>query len=893
MLQLKAITKDYTVADTKVHALRGVDLHFRPNEFVSILGPSGCGKTTLLNIVGGLDHYTTGDLLIDGVSTKNYTDRDWDTYRNYRIGFIFQSYNLIPHQTVLENVELALNISGVEKQERIARAKEALDKVGLKGQYNKRPNQLSGGQCQRVAIARALVNDPEILLADEPTGALDTETSEQIMDLIKEISQECLVIMVTHNPEIAEKYSTRIIRLLDGLVTSDSHPYDGREEQEKPVKKKKKEITKKSKLSFWSAFRLSARNLRSKFKRTALVCLAGSIGIVGIATVLAISAGVHAYIDNMQNDMLSGNPISVSEEALNINSMMLEMPTTTKKEAVKHSVKKGQIDVYSMVAYMISRSKDLTSLAVTNKITDEYIEYLTSMPKEYYAALATYYGIDVTNNIYTDFTFDKGSGEQTQNYSLAAALQIYTSLLNETEYRQFSSYIETLSSPLMQAPNNPDFILSQYDILSDPSTSKVATEANEIMIVVSSDHRLTDLTLAQLGYFTQKQFLNIINKAANSESYDESLLKNTFTYDELLGKTFTYYPNNTVYTPTGNGLTPFSYSPIAGEDWSSVGYDLKVTAILCPKKEISYGCLSSGFYYTEAFAHKYLADNMKSRIASYLRDTADPTATNPSFTCMEFNGVAQGITYKYDFSLDGTEHKNVTGFVGGMAQTSILGSLMGQSMPAYYTLSLRSLGGIDIPSQINIYPTDFTLKDSVTAYLDEWNGEKDLIIGGVTVRADERDEVIYNDMLSLVISVINTLIDMVTIALIIFTALSLVVSTVMIAIITYVSVIERVKEIGVIRSLGGRKRDVSFLFNAETFIIGGIAGVVGIVITYLLSAILNLIVGSLSGIYTIASLPVLTALLMIALSIVLTSISGIIPANIAAKKDPVDALRTE
>lgn len=355
MLQLKGITKDYTAGDMTVHALKGIDLSFRRSEFVSILGPSGCGKTTLLNIIGGLDHYSDGELFIDGISTKNYTDRDWDTYRDHRIGFVFQSYNLIPHQTISENVELALAISGIEKNERIKRAHEALDRVGLKGLYHKRPNQLSGGQCQRVAIARALVNQPEILLADEPTGALDTATSVQIMELIKEISTDCLVIMVTHNPELAERYSTRIIRLLDGEVQSDSRPYDGKAEDAGERKEKKRKApAKKSKLSFSSTFRLSARNLYSKLKRTLLVCLAGAIGIIGVASVLSVSTGVQNYINDMQNDMLSGNPITINEETIAMQTLMSQTNRQTGQDAVKQSIENGYINVDSMIAYLVS-----------------------------------------------------------------------------------------------------------------------------------------------------------------------------------------------------------------------------------------------------------------------------------------------------------------------------------------------------------------------------------------------------------------------------------------------------------------------------------------------------------------------------------------------------------
>ena len=479
MLQLKNIIKDYKVADTTVHALRGIDLRFRKNEFVSILGPSGCGKTTLLNIIGGLDHYTDGEMFINGVSTKQYNDRDWDNYRNHSIGFVFQSYNLIPHQTISENVELALSISGMDKAERVRRAHEALDKVGLKGQYRKKPNQLSGGQCQRVAIARAIVNEPEILLADEPTGALDTNTSVQIMDIIKEIADERLVIMVTHNPDLANQYSTRIINLLDGEVQHDSNPYNGGEptavadeqpaveEQtadtdhggsalHKPAKEiRKKKKTKKAKLSVWGAFKLSARNLWSKVKRTILVCVAGSIGIVGVATVLAVSSGVSNYIVSMQDDMLSGNPVSISAEAMNMEAIVNAMNNMTKLDTVGNEVKDGYINVDKMVQYLVDRGSDMANVIYTNNITDTYIKYVDQMPSEYYAAIVKSYGLNLSNNVYTNFDMVDGSKQM----SLSAANTLYANMLSKTEYAQYAAYISMFTESFSIAPNNRDYLL--------------------------------------------------------------------------------------------------------------------------------------------------------------------------------------------------------------------------------------------------------------------------------------------------------------------------------------------------------------------------------------------------------------------------------------------------
>ncbi len=910
MLKLTNITKDYVVANNKVHALKGISISFRNNEFVSILGPSGCGKTTLLNIIGGLDHYTTGDLIIDNISTKNYSDRDWDTYRNHRIGFIFQSYNLIPHQTILENVELALTIAGMGKEERIQKAKEALDKVGLQGEYNKKPNQLSGGQCQRVAIARALVNEPDILLADEPTGALDTKTSIQIMDLIKEISKNRLVIMVTHNPDIADKYSTRIVTLLDGVVTSDSNPLNDTEEKStKPISSQTnaKDDSKKSKLSFLSAFKLSARNLRSKFKRTAMVCIAGSIGIIGVASVLSLSTGVRSYINDMQEDMLSGNPIQITEEAMNLDLLMETSSQTTKQEALKESIKNGYVDVDSIIDRLISSKNDFESLKISNNITEDYIQFLHDMPKSYYSSITSYYGIDVSNNIYTDIDLQ---GEdrykiQNRNLSLSAIISMYTSMLEQTDLGPYSGYIATLSNTFNQAVENESFIAEQYDIISSKEKSKIATEANEIMIVVNENTQLTDLLLAQLGYFSQSEFFNIIYTAIDSVAKDTRFDKPEFSYDELLNKKFVYYPNTVVYTEKstddlGYASAPFTYHYEVEDSMKEEAVELKITAILRPKKGTSYGCLQSGIYYTPKFTQKYLKDSQDSRVVQYLVEHGANayTSIKSSLGYTPLNAETPSMIYSYNYYFEGQLTQGQAAVGNTNAMTALLGIMMGGSNPtsqiSTYTLTLREIGGLNRPNAISIYPKDFTLKDSVTNYLKKWNSQEDITLStNKVLTSEEREEIIYTDSLSIVIAIINEMINMITIALVAFTALSLVVSTVMIAIITYVSVIERIKEIGVIRSLGGRKKDVSRLFTAESFIIGGLAGVLGITVTYLLTVIVNAIVRHIAPIPQIAKLTLLTAVIMVAISITLTLISGLIPARIASKKDPVDALRTE
>jgi putative ABC transport system permease protein len=515
MLELKNIKKDYVTASETVHALKGVDLTFRDKEFVSILGPSGCGKTTLLNIIGGLDHYTSGDLVISGRSTKDYKDRDWDVYRNHRVGFIFQSYNLIPHQTILGNVELALTIAGMSKRERVKKAKNALDRVGLRGQYNKRPNQLSGGQCQRVAIARALVNDPEILLADEPTGALDTKTSKQIMNLIREIAGERLVIMVTHNPELADRYSTRIIDLLDGNVVRDTNPVTEKELAaaysrrgiRKMQRAEKKSRSEKAEMSLWTAFKLSARNLISKKGRTTMVGFAGSIGIIGIALVLAFSTGIKGYIASMQDDMLSGNPISISESTYDLDAITGMMNDRLNEEIKSEE---GKVFINSLIKYIMETSTQMDSFVIQNDISRDYIAYLDAMPKEYYAAMVKSYGIDMLYNIYTDFYTAEGT--EPMNISVEALTNRYKSILSETDFKEYSSYITTIVPSFVQAPNNAEYIQHQYDVIG-----KVATEKNEVMLVLDPNDRLSDVLLARLGYYTEEEFINIIHVTNNSK----------------------------------------------------------------------------------------------------------------------------------------------------------------------------------------------------------------------------------------------------------------------------------------------------------------------------------------------------------------------------------------
>ena len=1048
MLKLKGITKNYFVADTTVRALKGINLCFRQNEFVSILGPSGCGKTTLLNIIGGLDKYTDGDLFINGVSTKKFTDRNWDVYRNHRIGFIFQSYNLIPHQTVLGNVELALTIAGISKSERVERAKKALDRVGLSGQYNKKPNQLSGGQCQRVAIARALVNEPEILLADEPTGALDTETSVQIMDLIKEIASERLVIMVTHNPDLANKYSTRIVNLLDGEVLNDSNPFSEEEENKeieeikaaeqakydaefaqvdqkdpKAVKafNKNRNAKERAKMSFWTAFKLSARNLWSKRGRNVLVGFAGAIGIIGVSAVLAVSQGVSDYIVSMQDQLLAGNPVAITKSGVDFETLLNSTTFQTRANATKMAVENGKINVSSTIDYLIQNEKALDSLTFQNDFDQNYVSYIMSMPKEYYNVISMRYGMNVNYNVYADFKVSHDTNNKDydlkknfdKKISLDAINQTYAKSLIEilkamgydaNKASSYSDLITGLTNPLSQSIpfSNEDYIKEQYQLVAGryPKDETGDPNKKEILLVLDTDETVSDLFLAQLGYYSQEEFFDLIYNALNEAHPDEAKIahgevKKRFTEEELLGKVFTWYPNDSVFKAikSDGQITGFDYKYIDNNETipdKTGKIDLKVTGVIKLKDGNQYGALtsggiSSGFLYSEATAKEMIKRNINSDINKYVKSEIEQQKGD-----INKDSITSTFTYDLEYYWESVDNdtKAIKAFgdtgktkdtarivIGTSDQTSSITSLLfsGSTISSFnmddlfkdldylgmalnqmgisvsqeqvelfktylkQTISnsiknglsalsqgkkiyLRTFGGTYLPNSIRIYPVNFNQKDKVTSYLDDWNKiegdtKKEVkfykfdetftnhvkddagndIIVTLAPENEGRKEIRYTDTVGIIITLINTMINIVTYALVAFTALSLVVSTVMIAIITYVSVMERIKEIGVIRSLGGRKKDVSHLFNAETFIIGFVSGIIGIVVTYVIEIVANIIIRIVSGgvVNAIANLTPLTALIMVVVSVLLTSISGLLPARSAAKKDPVVALRTE
>lgn len=772
MLQLKGITKHYQAGDTVVKALKGIDLTFRESEFVAILGPSGCGKTTLLNIVGGLDRYTSGDLIINGVSTRQYKDGDWDAYRNHTIGFVFQSYNLIGHQTVLGNVELALTLSGVSRAERRRRAEAALREVGLGDQLHKKPNQMSGGQMQRVAIARALVNDPDIILADEPTGALDTETSVQIMEILRRIGKSKLIIMVTHNPQLAESYATRTINLLDGEVVGDTDPYCAQEEQKRePVKQKRPSM------SFITALSLSLKNLATKKARTFLTSFAGSIGIIGIALVLALSNGFQTYISKMQSDTLSAYPLTIYEQTMDMTAMMSMMQDRNELEKYPEGNTVYVSEIYSVMA----------NQQITNKITQQYLkDAIETIDPALYNAVS--YQKDIALNVY-----------------------------RQAEYNGQTVYAPVQTSQLWsQMVDNEEFLLSQYDILGEGG--RLPQNKNEIVLVLDSYNRLMDVTLMSLGIYHNQKSLS---------------------FDELMGLSFRLILNDGLYRFDGQ---KWNTAMVDGGTFEA-GVELKVVGLLRPKPETSGASVSGAVGYTAELADFIAQDALSSQIVLWQQ-----------------------------------EHGQTDAFTG-----TVFMETSGQTAQEQYQENLKRLSASELPSTIAIYPVDFKAKNAIKEHLDAYND----------AQSAEADKVFYTDMMELMVESVNTVIDTISYVLIAFTAISLVVSSIMIGIITYISVLERTKEIGVLRSIGASKRDISRVFNAETLIIGFVAGAIGVGITLLLSIPINLIVGSLVEISSIASLAPLHAVILVAISMLLTLIAGTIPSRIAARKDPVAALRSE
>lgn len=855
MLEISKIEKIYDLKDQKVTALKGTSICFRRSEFVAVLGPSGCGKTTLLNIIGGLDRYTSGDLIIDGVSTKAYKDKDWDNYRNHRVGFVFQSYNLIPHQTILENVELALTLSGIKKAERRARAIEVLNKVGLGDKLKSKPNQLSGGQMQRVAIARALVNDPEIILADEPTGALDSKTSVQIMDILKEVSKDRLVVMVTHNPDLANTYASRIVRLLDGEIIEDSKPYT-QEESEKEIKKHKQELEKaeksgfkktekKKSMSFFTALSLSFKNLLTKKGRTAMVSIAGSIGIIGIALILAVSAGMTNYINRMQSESLSSYPVSISAIAIDYNATRNALQqggeTTTSDDD-------NTITIYDPRDTFINMGK-------YNYISPDFISYVN----EYYEGNNK---IDYLNDYLVSYASDMRliTLDETIGYTKINST-VTTSALSGTTSSIFFEQVDE------------DYILSLYDMKGEDA--HFPTNKNEVALVVGSDG-LSISELMSIGI---------------TPTYDTEDNLQNLNYSDVIGKTYKLILNDAYYDETtlqpkfdfsDNVISQENLQSLYGGEENTEVVTLTITCVLQIKEDASGSIFSNGIMYTHDLAEFYHENSVNSQVAENIRD---------KYLDTDGNFINNGIeSYPIDYVIRiselsklGMDDSMFTYTSPYQMQQILKSEQFGINLTAeeVIDLYLQMYGASEIPNGIYFYANSFEAKEDIENMVNSWNNREGVY------------SIVYTDSSALLTSILGTLVDTISYVLIAFAAISLVVSSIMISIITYTSVIERTKEIGVLRSVGASKNDVSNVFNAETIIIGLMSGLIGVIVSALLTIPISLILKALTGISSLATLEFLPSLILVVVSVLLTFIAGLVPARIASKKDPVIALRSE
>lgn len=972
MLKLKEIRKDYLAGDSTVHALRGLNIEFRESEFVAILGHSGCGKTTLLNIIGGLDQYTSGDLVINGKSTKNFTDGDWDTYRNHSVGFVFQSYNLIPHQTVLSNVELALTLSGVAPAERRARAIEALEQVGLGDQVNKRPNQMSGGQMQRVAIARALVNDPDILLADEPTGALDSDTSVQIMEILKEISKNKLIIMVTHNPDLATGYANRIIRLKDGLVTDDSRPYTAELEETAAA-----QMGKKKSMSFFTAMALSTNNLLTKKARTILTAFAGSIGIIGIALIMSLSNGIQTYIDQVQKDTLSSYPISIQAESMDMTGMMSSLMGV---QAQASENRHENDAVYSSTIMYDLMNSMLSAEMETNNLKDfkTYLESEGNEISQYVSSIQYSYDFDL--NIYAE--------DVDGNIVKTDIVDLLQNTMQSLYGGDFSSFFSTYGSMYsvanvwqeMLAGENGEAInpllKEQYDLLYGTWPENY----DETILVVNENNEISDMVLYSLGLKSNSRITEEMEAFASQETVDTQ--SESWSYEDICNMSFRYvFPSDQYSYDEESG----EYINLADEELGlrnlyNQGLELKIVGIIRQNDDAVAGMMSGAIGYThglveyvmeqaetrelvsrqladpehdvfsglpfldkqdEALTNSKKAQAAKDYIAAasdeeladvyvefmcvpeedYIQDLIDEQMEDTSRTDIEdmildyypeyssmLSQMDDDTLFDYMGQMMGEQIKEQYAVTMSALYNNLSDSQLAEdfqllsleeddyiwiyenAMPPVYSESslsdtLKKLGYVDLdnPSSISIYASTFEDKDNIATAIANYND---------TVA--EEDQISYTDMVALLMSSITSIINVISYVLIAFVAISLVVSSIMIGIITYISVLERTKEIGILRAIGASKKDVSRVFNAETFIIGFAAGAIGIIMTLLLNIPINVIVHDLTGIYSLnSSLPWVGAVGLVLISVLLTFVAGLIPSGLAAKKDPVEALRTE
>lgn len=986
MLEIRNIVKNYETGSETVHALKGVSIAFRESELVSILGQSGCGKTTLLNIIGGLDQYTSGDLIINGQSTKQYKSADWDIYRNHSVGFIFQSYNLIPHQSVLSNVELALTLSGVSKAERRRRAKEALEKVGLGNQLNKRPNQMSGGQMQRVAIARALVNDPDILLADEPTGALDSETSIQIMELVKEIAKDRLVIMVTHNPELAEKYSTRIVKLLDGQIVGDSDPFDpAKEPAHSEVRKS--EVTKgqKTSMSFLTALSLSKNNLMTKKGRTFLTSFAGSIGIIGIALILSLSNGVQEYINSVERSTLASFPVSIQHETVDYTSLMTSMMNV--RDNAEENRDPDRIYTNDISTEMM---KTMLSEMQTNNLA-EFKEYLESDPDGISASIEEIqYSYDSNLYIYghsadgdimqiNPSTVMSAMMGQSMADNVSQMTNTYSSLMGSSSMSSYDAFRELLST---------DMLKTEYEVLA----GRLPEAYNEVVVLVTDRNELSDVTLYTLGLRDQGELEGMMSSVMAGESFDLDTGDLSFSYDDLMGMEFSMLTAPEFYQKNDDGTwTDMRSDSEFMEQAAENGLKLKVVGILKPDADSLISSTNSGgIGYTHALTEYMIDKTNSSELVKEQKENPDVDV----FTGIEFpkadeeeeqpmsqseamemltgmlneeqrtklnegimaalteeqqaqiqsammgmvsdeqmNSIMMGVltpeqltqlqsgadvnslltdaqkaqmSAQIAASLTAEQNAELSTMMNGMVDptkmytifmqvltTDQLRQLMDmtkepETTDATYDGNLKLLGVAELsePSSMKIYATDFEGKEKITQLIEKYNDSK--------IADDNQADVInYTDYVGLMMSSVSDIINSISYILIAFVAISLIVSSIMIGIITYISVLERTKEIGILRAMGASKRDISNVFNAETLIVGFSAGVIGIAVTLLLNIPINIIIENITGIANVALLPWQGGVILVVISMLLTLIAGLVPAGVAAKKDPVEALRTE
>ncbi len=986
MLEIRNIVKDYETGSETVHALKGVSIAFRESELVSILGQSGCGKTTLLNIIGGLDQYTSGDLIINGQSTKQYKSADWDIYRNHSVGFIFQSYNLIPHQSVLSNVELALTLSGVSKAERRRRAKEALEKVGLGNQLNKRPNQMSGGQMQRVAIARALVNDPDILLADEPTGALDSETSIQIMELVKEIAKDRLVIMVTHNPELAEKYSTRIVKLLDGQIVGDSDPFDpAKEPAHSEVRKT--EVTKgqKTSMSFLTALSLSKNNLMTKKGRTFLTSFAGSIGIIGIALILSLSNGVQEYINSVERSTLASFPVSIQHETVDYTSLMTSMMNV--RDNAEENRDPDRIYTNDISTEMM---KTMLSEMQTNNLA-EFKEYLESDPDGIGASIEEIqYSYDSNLYIYghsadgdimqiNPSTVMSAMMGQSMADNVSQMTNTYSSLMGSSSMSSYDAFRELLST---------DMLKTEYEVLA----GRLPEAYNEVVVLVTDRNELSDVTLYTLGLRDQGELEGMMSSVMVGESFDLDTGDLSFSYDDLMGMEFSMLTAPEFYQKNDDGTwTDMRSDSEFMEQAAENGLKLKVVGILKPDADSLISSTNSGgIGYTHALTEYMIDKTNSSELVKEQKENPDVDV----FTGIEFpkadeeeeqpmsqseamemlagmlteeqrtklnegimaalteeqqaqiqsammgmvsdeqmNSIMMGVltpeqltqlqsgadvnslltdaqkaqmSAQIAASLTAEQNAELSAMMNGMVDptkmytifmqvltTDQLRQLMDmtkepETTDATYDGNLKLLGVAELsePSSMKIYATDFESKEKITQLIEKYNDSK-------IVDDNQADVINYTDYVGLMMSSVSDIINSISYILIAFVAISLIVSSIMIGIITYISVLERTKEIGILRAMGASKRDISNVFNAETLIVGFSAGVIGIAVTLLLNIPINIIIENITGIANVALLPWQGGVILVVISMLLTLIAGLVPAGVAAKKDPVEALRTE